>query len=142
MLEVFTEERRRFIRYADNLVRCLTIQFEIELGLGLVVIPVTEMFEFAPPQPPLRERGASDVKAHTRCLSGDAGLLRDRFGGSNKAARDETLPALVLARKHENRVTFGDMLTAIHRLLRGERERRCSRIADLGFDRKRHTTPP
>src|SRR6266566_5749444 len=34
------EERRRFIRDAGNLVRCLTIEFEIELGLGSTVVPV------------------------------------------------------------------------------------------------------
>jgi hypothetical protein len=137
-LEEFAEERRRFIREADDLVRYLTIEFEIELGPGLAVIPVGEMFELAPPQRPLRERGASDGEAHTRCLPGDASLLRDRFGGSDNAASDEALPALVLAREHENRVAFGDILTAIHRLLRGERERLCPRIANLGFDRERH----
>jgi hypothetical protein len=36
-LEEFAEERRRFIRDADDLVRCLTIEFEIELGAGLAV---------------------------------------------------------------------------------------------------------
>ena len=136
-LEKFVKERRRFIRDADDLVRCLTIEFEIELGLRLAVVPVGEMFELAPPHRPLRERGASDGEAHTRCLPGDPALLRDRFGGSDDAARDEALPALVLAREHENRVAFGDMLTAIHRLLRGERERLRPRIANLGFYRER-----
>ncbi len=135
------EERRRFIRDADDLVRCLTIEFEIELGRGLAVIPVDEMFELAPPQRPLRERGAFDGEAHTRCLPGDAAFPGDRFGGSDNAARDEALPALVLAREHENRVAFGDVLTAIHRLLRGERKRLRPRIANLGFDRERHASP-
>src|SRR4051794_22551143 len=31
-LKESAEERRRFIRNADDLVRCLTIEFEIELG--------------------------------------------------------------------------------------------------------------
>ena len=137
-LEEFAEERRRVIRDAGDLVRCLTIEFEIELGPGLAVIPVGEVFELAPPQRPLRERGASDGEAHTRCLPGDAALLRDRFGGSDNAARDQALPALVLAREHENRVAFGDMLTAIHRLLRRECERRRAWVANLGFDRERH----
>ena len=48
-LEEFAEERRHFIRDAGDLVRCLTIEFEIELGPGLAVIPVGEMFELAPP---------------------------------------------------------------------------------------------
>ena len=102
-LEEFAEERRRFIRDADDLVRCLTIEFEIELGPGLAVIPVGEMFELVPPQRPLRERGASDDEAQARCLPDDAALLCDRFGGSDNAARDEALPALVLAREHEKR---------------------------------------
>ncbi len=77
-------------------------------------MPVCQMFEFAPSQRPFRERGPSDGEAHTRRLPGDAALLRDRFGGTDNAARDEALTALVLAREHENRVAFGDMLTAIH----------------------------
>ncbi len=117
-LEEFAEERRRLIRDADDLVRCLAIEFEIELGPPLAVIPVGERFELAPPQRPLRERGASDGEAHTRRLPDDAALLRDRFGGRDYAARDEALPAFVLAREHEDRVALGDMLTAIHRLLR------------------------
>jgi hypothetical protein len=39
-LKESTEERRRFIRDADNLVRGLTIEFKIELSLGSTVIPV------------------------------------------------------------------------------------------------------
>ncbi len=39
-LEEFAEERRRLIRDADDLVRCLAIEFEIELGPPLAVIPV------------------------------------------------------------------------------------------------------
>jgi hypothetical protein len=46
-LEELVEERRRFIRDANDLVRCLTIEFEIELGLGSAVIPVSETFELA-----------------------------------------------------------------------------------------------
>src|SRR5213592_1539910 len=34
-LKESAEERRRFIRDADDLVRCLTIKLEIELGPGL-----------------------------------------------------------------------------------------------------------
>jgi len=36
-LEEFAEERRRFIRDGDDFVRCLTIEFEIELGLGSTI---------------------------------------------------------------------------------------------------------
>ena len=44
------EERGRFIRDADDLIRCLTIEFEVELGLGSTVVPVGKKFELAPPQ--------------------------------------------------------------------------------------------
>jgi len=49
LLEEFVEKRRRFIRDANDFVRCLTIKFKIELSPGLAVIPVGAMFEFAPP---------------------------------------------------------------------------------------------
>ena len=51
-LKEFTEKRRRFIGDTNDLVRRLSIEFEIELGLGLAVIPVLERFELAPPQWP------------------------------------------------------------------------------------------
>jgi hypothetical protein len=69
-LKESAEERRRFIRDAGDLVRCLTIEFEIELGLGSTVVPVGKKFELTPPQAPLRERGASDGDAHARRLPG------------------------------------------------------------------------
>src|SRR5438094_2932002 len=79
-LKESAEERRRFIRDADNLVRCLTIEFEIELGLGATVVPLGKKFELAPPQAPLRQRRASDGDAHTRSLPGNPAFLCDRFG--------------------------------------------------------------
>ena len=39
-LKELAEERCCFIRDADNLVCCLTIEFEVELGLGSIVVPV------------------------------------------------------------------------------------------------------
>src|SRR5436305_13631084 len=66
ILKESAEERRRFLRDAGNLVRCLTIELEIELGLGPAVVPVEKGFELAPPQAPLHERGASDGDAHAR----------------------------------------------------------------------------
>src|SRR5207245_6755107 len=135
------EERRRFIRDADNRVRCLTIEFEIELGLGSTVVPVGKKLELAPPKAPLRERGASDGDAHARRLPGDPALLCDRFGRGDDPARDETRPAFVLAREDEDRIAFGDVLATIHRLLRAERERLRPRIANLGLDPEYHNTP-
>src|SRR4029078_4112608 len=90
MLKEATEERTRFIRDADNLVRCLTIEFEIELGLGSTVVPVGKKFELAPPQPPLRQCGASGSDAHPRRLPGDPAFPCDRFGRGDDPARDET----------------------------------------------------
>src|SRR5207302_4214808 len=133
------EERRRFIRDADNLVRRLTIEFEIELGLGSTVVPVGKKLELAPPKAPLRERGASDGDAHARRFPVDPAFLCDRFGRGDDAACDETWPALVLAREDEDRIAFGDVLATIHRLLRAERERLRPRIANLGFDREHHS---
>ena len=141
-LKESAEERRRFIRDAGNLVRCLTIEFEIELGLGSTVVPVGKKFEFVPPQAPLCERGASDGDAHARRLPGDPALLCDRFGRGDDAARDETWPAFVLAREDEDGIAFGDLLAAIHRFLRPERERLRLWIANLGFDREHHTAHP
>jgi hypothetical protein len=138
-LKESAEERRRFIQDADNLVRCLTIEFEIELGLGSTVVPVGKKSELPPPQAPLCERGASDGDAHARRLPGDPAFLCDRFGRGDDAACDETWPAFVLAREDENRIAFGDVLAAIHRLLRAERERLRPGIANHGFDREHHT---
>src|SRR5437763_10196927 len=89
-LKESAEERRRFIRDADNLVRCLTIEFEIELGLGATVVPVGKKFELAPPQAPLRQRRVSDGDAHTRRLPGDPRSLCDRIGRGDDAARVAT----------------------------------------------------
>src|SRR6266545_527280 len=117
-LKESAEERRCFIRDADDLVRCLTIEFEVELGLGSTVVPVGKKFELAPPQAPLRERGASDGDAHARRLPGDPAFPCDRFGRGDDAARDETRPAFVLAREDENRIGF-------------DREHRTSHLAPL-----------
>src|SRR5881227_4257609 len=113
-LKESAEERRRFIRNADDLVRCLTIEFEIELGLGSTVVPVGKKLELASPQAPLRKRGAPDSDAHTRRLPCDPAFLCDCFGRSDDAARDKTWPALVLAREDKDRIAFGDVLATIH----------------------------
>ena len=130
------KKRARFIRDANDLVRCLTIEFEIEFGLRATVVPVGKTFELAPAHASLRERGTSDGDAHARRLPGDPGFLCDRFGQRDDAAGDETRPAFVLAREDEDRVAFGDVLATIHRLLRAEGDRLCLRIANLGFDRE------
>src|SRR5207244_8484778 len=103
-LKESAEERRRLIRDADDLVRCLTIEFEIELGLGSTVLPVGKKSELAPPQTPLCERGASDGDAHARRLPSDPAFFCDRFGRGDDAARAETWPAFVMARNDEVRI--------------------------------------
>src|SRR6266545_1515323 len=45
LLKESAEKRRRFIRDADDLVRCLTVEFKIELALGSTVVPVGKMFK-------------------------------------------------------------------------------------------------
>ena len=137
-LKESAEERPRFIRDADNLIRCLTIEFEIELGLGSTVVPIGKKLELASPQASLCELGASDGDAHARRLPGDPSFLCDRFGRSHNAARDETLPAFVLACEDEDGVACGDVLAAIHRFLRAECERLRLWIANLGFNREHH----
>ncbi len=136
-LKESAEERRRFIRDADNLVRCLTIEFEIELRLRPAVVPVAKRFQLAMSQAPFRQRGPSDGDADARRLPEDAAFLWDRFGGGDDTTRGETLPALVLARKDEDRVAFGNVLATIHRLLRFKRERLRLWIANFSFDRER-----
>src|SRR4029453_8329465 len=137
-LKELAEERRCFIRDADDLVRCLTIEFEIELGLGSAVLPVGKKFELAPPEAALCDRGPSDGDSHARRLPGDPAFPWDRFGRGDDTARDETLAAFVLACEDEDRIAFSDVLATVHRLLRGERERLCLRLANLRFDCEHH----
>src|SRR4029079_5455609 len=105
---------------------------------GPAVVPVGKKLELAPPQAPLRKRGAPDGNAHAWRLPGDPRLLCDRFGRGDDATRDETWPAFVLAREDEDRIAFGDVLASIHRLLRAERERLRPEITNLGFEREHH----
>jgi hypothetical protein len=136
ILKESAKERARFIRNADNFICRLPIEFEIELGLRSAVLPVAKRLQFSASEPPFRRCGPFDVDAHARRLPENAGFLWDHFGGGDDAQRDKTLPAFVLARKDEYRVASGDMLAAIHRLLRLKRERLRPRIVDLSFDRE------
>jgi hypothetical protein len=56
------EERPRFIGDTDDFVRCLTIELEVELGLGSTVVPFGKEFQLAPPEVSFGERGASDAR--------------------------------------------------------------------------------
>src|SRR5215468_12361402 len=132
--KVATEECARFIRDAGDLVRGLTIELEVELGFGSTVVPFGKELELAPPKAPFCECGTSDNDTHPRRLPGDPPLPCHRFGRGDDAARHQTRPALVLAREDEDGVALGDVLAAIHRLLRVERERLRSWVADGGFD--------
>jgi hypothetical protein len=79
----------------------------------------------------------SDGDAHARRLPRDA-ACEHHFGGNDKPTRNEAPPALVFAGEDENHNAFGDMLAAVHGLLRGEDECPRLRIIDLGLDRERH----
>jgi len=135
------QECCRFIRNANDFVCCLAIEFEIKFGFGETVVPVAKTFQLAAPEAPLGEGGASNSDADPRRLPGDSAFLRDRFGRSDDAARNETWPAFVLAREDKDYVAPGDMLPTIHRLLSGERERSRPWIDNRSFDRERHFCP-
>ena len=79
-LKELVEKRRSRIGYSDDLVRRLAIEFEIELALGLAVVPVAETFELTPSQRVLRQPGALDGQADARRLPFDAGPSCHRFG--------------------------------------------------------------
>ncbi len=140
-LKESAQECCRFIRNANDFVCCLTIEFEIEFGFGSIAVPVAKTFQLAAPEAPLGERSTSNSDADPRRLPGDSAFLRDRFGGSDEAARNETWPAFVLAREDKDCVAPGDVLPTIHRLLGGKRERSRPWIANRSFDRERHFCP-
>jgi hypothetical protein len=68
-LKKSAEECRRFIRDADNLVDCPTVEFEIELCFGATVVSVGKNFQLSPPETPVREPSAPDGDARARRLS-------------------------------------------------------------------------
>ena len=140
-LKASAQECCRFIRDAHDFVRCLAIEFEIEFGLGAIVVPVAKKFELAPPHAPLGERSTFNSNADPRCLPGNPAFLRDRLGRSDDAARNETWPAFVFAREDKDYIARRDVLPTVHRLLRVERECSRSRIANRGFNRERHFFP-
>ncbi len=132
------QECRRFIRDANNLVCCLTIEFEIEFCLRSTVVPLGKKFEFTPSQAFLHKRDTSDSDAHTRRLPSDPSFLRNCRCRGDHAVRDETYPTFGFARENKYLITFNDVLAAIHRLLRVEFECFRQRIAYLSFDCEYH----
>jgi hypothetical protein len=70
-LKESAQECGRFIRDANDFVRCLAIEFEIEFGFGPIVVPVAKTFQLAAPEAPLGERSASNSDANPRRLPGD-----------------------------------------------------------------------
>ena len=130
------KEGRRVLGDADDLVRRLPIELEVELRLGAAVVPVETKLELLPPQPPLRPRDPSDRDIDARGLPRDPAFPGDRRLRRDDAARDESGAAFVLAREHEDRVALRDMFAAIHRLLRSEHEGVRRRICNLRLDRE------
>src|SRR3954452_2597862 len=133
------EECRRVVGDARDLVRGLAVKLEIELCFGTAVAPFREGLQLVPPKAALRARRALDPDAHAGRLPRAPAVLRDCFGAGDDPARDQALPALVLAREHKDRVAACDLFAAIHRLLCNETERVRPRIGHFGLDRKRHS---
>jgi hypothetical protein len=65
-------------------------------------------------------------------------LFRNRLGERDDAPRNQAPATLILAREQENHVTCRDMLAAIHRLLRCQREGLRPWIGNLCLERKYH----
>jgi len=141
-LKESSEERCRLIRDADDFVRCLAIEFEIEFGLGSIIVPVAKALQVTATEAPLGDRSASNSDADPRRLPGHPAFLRDCFCRSDDAARNETWPAFVLAREDKDHIAVGDVLPTVHRLLSGERECFRPRIYNLDLNCERHFCPP
>ena len=137
-LKESAQECCRFIRDANDLIRCLAIKLEIEFRLGAILVPVAKMFQLAAPEAPLGQPGTFNSDANPRRLPDEPWFLRNRFCRSNNAARNETGPTFVLTRKDKDRITLGNVLPTIHGLLSGKGERSRPQIANRRFDRKRH----
>src|SRR4029077_13128467 len=101
-LKESAQECCRVIRDANDFVCCLAIEFEIEFGFGAIVVPIAKTFQLDAPEAPLVECSPSNSDADPRCLPGDTAFLRDRFGRSDDAARNETWPAFILAREDKD----------------------------------------
>jgi hypothetical protein len=89
-LEKSAQECRRFIRDADDRVRCLTIEFEIELGFGPAVVPVSEALELAPS----RGRFTSAVRLTAMLTRGVCRAMPSFCaiaGGGDDGLRDEAM---------------------------------------------------
>ena len=132
------EEGCRGFRDTGDFVRCLTIKFEIQLGLRSTIVPLGKAFELAAPESPLDQRSSPDRDANARRLPRDPELPGDGFGRGDNSARNQAWAAFVLARENENCIAFSDLLAAVHRLLRVEHESPRAQIADFRFDHKRH----
>src|SRR6185295_8834327 len=100
-----------------DLVGCLAVELEVELGFGAAVVPVLEGLELRAAQPALRERRAADRDADARRLALHARLAGRGLGGDDDADRDQPRTAFVLAVEDEKGVARGDLLAAVHRLL-------------------------
>jgi hypothetical protein len=128
------KERLGCLGDAHDLVRGLTVELEIELGLGSAVVPAREAFELGASQRHLRDDSPSDGML----MRGVCGSMPRFFATAGaevttpRAARPRA--ASVLAREDVARISRCDVLAALHRLLRGERERGRSRIADLRLE--------
>ena len=140
-LEERSKKRGRILGDANDLVCCLPIELDIELGFGPTVAPGRKGLEFSPAARAAGQRGPPDNDAHSRGLPCDVVQLGHRRAGDNDATCHEALAPFVLAREHEHLIVNADRLAAIHRLLRGKGEYLLVRIDDLRLDRERHGAP-
>src|SRR5690348_18383130 len=118
------EECGRDVGEPDDLVRGLSVEFEVELGFRTTVIPGRERLQLRTPERVSGEVAAFDLDARARCLPLEILARRDRLRGRDDAARDEAAAAFVLAGEEKDHIADGDALAAVHRLLAGKTPRR------------------
>src|SRR5947207_15622964 len=84
-LKESAQESCRFIRDANDFVRCLAIEFEIEFRFRPIVVPVAKTLQFAAPEAPPGARSAPNRNPDPRRLPGDPAFLRSRLVRSDVA---------------------------------------------------------
>src|SRR5690606_26131802 len=129
---------RCLISDANDLVRCLTIELEIEFCLRTTIIPVAKRLEFTAPKPSLRPPGALDKDAYPGSLSFNTLRPRESVRRRHDSFCGQAMTALVFACEHVNDVACRYAFTAVHRLLPGEGKYLYSRICYFYLDRIEH----
>jgi hypothetical protein len=92
-LEEAEQEGSGAVGEADDLVRRLTVELEVELSLGAGVVPISEGLEFASSEPASCVAGAVDRDADPWRVSPDVGHSRGRFSRGDDSPRDQAVAA-------------------------------------------------